>query len=82
VAVAKKNLLPGDVLDVFGGYTFRGLLKEKSEAMAENALPAALAPGASVIKAVKKGSVVSWADVSLDEASALVRLRREQDAEW
>jgi predicted homoserine dehydrogenase-like protein len=82
VTVAKKDLAPGDVLDVFGGYTFRGLMKEKADAMAENALPAALAPGGRVVKAVKKGSVVGWADVSLDETSALVRLRREQDTWW
>ena len=82
VAVAKKDLVPGDNLDVFGGYTFRGLLKEKSEAMGENALPAALAPSAELIRPVSKGQVITWDDVRLDETGALVRLRREQDAAW
>ncbi len=80
VAVAKKDLKEDESLDVFGGYTFRGLMKEKDEAVGENALPAALAPGARVIKKIPKGRVITWDDVKLDEASTLVRLRREQDS--
>ncbi len=82
VAVAKKNLTNGDTMDVFGGYTFRGLMKEKGEAFSENALPAALAPDAAIIRNVKKGTVITWDDVELNENSALVRLRREQDASY
>jgi predicted homoserine dehydrogenase-like protein len=56
------------------------LMKEKDEAFGENALPAALAPGARVIKKIPKGRVITWDDVELDEEVTLVRLRREQDA--
>jgi len=82
VAVAKRDLEEDELLDVFGGYTFRGLMKEKDEAVGENALPAALAPGARVIKKIPKGRVITWDDVKLDEASTLLRLRREQDAAY
>ena len=82
VAVAKKDLAVGEAMDVFGGYTFRGLIKEKTDAFSEQALPAALAPHAKVVKSVSKGQVITWADVELDEKSALVRLRREQDGAW
>ena len=82
VAIAKKDLEEDESLDVFGGYTFRGLMKEKDEAFGENALPAALAPGARVIKKIPKGRVITWDNVKLDEASTLVRLRREQDAAY
>ncbi len=45
-----------------------------------NALPAGLAPRAEVLRPVAKGQVIAWPDVRLDEGSAVVRLRREQDA--
>ncbi len=79
VTVAKKELEPGETLDTFGGYTFRGLLETKEEAVRQDALPVALAPGARIRNRVTAGSVIRWEDVELDEGSILVRLRREQD---
>jgi predicted homoserine dehydrogenase-like protein len=79
ITVAKRALKPGDRLDTFGGYTFYGLMDRASEAKRMNALPTGLAPDAVVLRAVAENQVVTWDDVKLDENSAVVRLRRDQD---
>jgi predicted homoserine dehydrogenase-like protein len=80
LTVAKRDLQPGDRLDAFGGYTFRGLIDRIDAARACNALPAGLAPGARVVRPVLAGDIITWKDVELDETSAVVRLRRQQEA--
>ena len=80
MTVAKKALSPGEVLDAFGGYNFHGSLDRAEEAKKLDALPVGLAPGARIEKPVKKGSILTWSDVTLDESCTLVRLRRQQDA--
>ena len=80
MAVAKRALTPGERLDQFGGYTFYGVMDRAEEALALNALPVGLAPGAQVVRPVAAGEIVTWDDVKLDEDSVVVRLRRQQDA--
>ena len=80
LTVAKKALQPGDALDTFGGYTFYGAIDRAEIVRAENGLPVGLAPGAKVVRPVAAGQVITWADVALDEASTVVKLRRQQDA--
>lgn len=79
IAVAKRDLKPGDVLDDFGGYTTHGIMERAEEAYRLNALPVGMTPGARMARAVSKGSILAWDDVELDEESAVVRLRRAQD---
>lgn len=79
--VAKRALHPGERLDDFGGYTCYGVIDRAEAARAQNALPVGLAPGASVVRPVAAGQIVTWADVQLDEASTVVKLRRLQDEE-
>ena len=79
MAVAKRDLAPGDRLDEFGGYTFYGVMDRAEACRAANALPVGLAPGAELVGSVPKGSPITWDDVRLDEDSVLVRLRRQQD---
>jgi len=42
-------------------------------------LPAGIAPGARLTRAVKSGQTVTWEDVELDENAPVVKLRRAQD---
>ncbi len=79
MTVAKKDLAPGDVLDDFGGYTFHGTMDRAEEAKKANALPVGLAPGATIARRVRKGAVIAWSDVKLDESCTVVKLRRQQD---
>jgi predicted homoserine dehydrogenase-like protein len=80
MTVAKRDLQPGELLDDFGGFTSYGVMDRAEEARALNALPVGLAPGAQVARPVKKGAIVTWDDVKLDEESKVVKLRRQQDA--
>lgn len=82
MTMAKRDLQPGDTLDDFGGYTYHGVMDLAPEVRKLNALPVGLAPGAKVVRPVAQGSVVTWGDVSLDEDSTVVKLRREQDKLW
>ncbi len=79
MTIAKRDLIPGDELDTFGGYTFHGVMDRAEIVRDQNALPVGLALGAKVTKPVARGEIVTWDDVKLDEASAVVKLRREQD---
>ena len=79
LTIAKRDLRPGDRLDAFGGYTFRGVMDTAADAAAEKALPAGLAPGAEMVRRVAAGTIVTWDDVKLNETSTVVRLRREED---
>jgi predicted homoserine dehydrogenase-like protein len=80
MTVAKKDLKSGERLDDFGGYTFHGVMDRAEVARELNALPVGLAPGAEMVRPVPAGEILTWDDVRLDESSALVRLRRQQDA--
>jgi predicted homoserine dehydrogenase-like protein len=80
MTVAKKDLKPGERLDDFGGYTSYGVMERAENARSLNALPVGLAPGAVVTRPVHTGEILTWNDVQLDEASTVVRLRRQQDA--
>ena len=80
MTVAKRALTPGDRLDDFGGYTFHGVMDRAQEVRALDALPVGLAPGAEVVRPVAAGGIVTWQDVTLEESSPVVILRRQQDA--
>lgn len=79
LTVAKRQLTPGEVLDNFGGFTFYGIIDRAETARQLNALPVGLAPGAKIVRPVAAGGIVTWDDVSLDEHSTVVKLRRWQD---
>jgi predicted homoserine dehydrogenase-like protein len=81
MAVAKRDLKVGQRLDDFGGYTFYAVMEQAKEARRINALPAGLAIGAQVVRPLAAGQVITWQDVTLNEDSTLVKLRRQQDAE-
>lgn len=80
MAVAKKDLKPGERLDGFGGYAYYGVIDRAEEASRLNALPAGLAPNAKMKQLVQAGGILTWDDVELDEESLVVKLRRQQDA--
>ncbi len=80
VAVAKRDLAPGEILDGEGGSTVAGQLRPAGASVAMGALPLGLASGARVLRPVVRDRILTWADVALDEAATAVRLRRETEA--
>ncbi|MGL4607767.1 MAG: NAD(P)H-dependent oxidoreductase [Eubacteriaceae bacterium] len=80
IAVAKKDLEPGDNLDGIGGFTIRGTFMSAQEAKETDALPMGLVnKNTKMIKAVKNGEVIKYDDVELDHSSLMVQLRKIQD---
>src|SRR5262249_48026957 len=79
VATAKKDLKSGEVLDGEGGYTVTGRLMPAQDSLAQGCLPLGLAHGWKVVRPVKAGQPVRWADVAVDEGAAAIRARREME---
>ena len=80
VAVAKKDLRPGDELDGGGGYTVYGLSERIEVARGERLLPFGFAyEGTRVKRAVAADQALTWEDVEVDLSSPLVEMRQEQD---
>lgn len=80
VATAKRDLLPGEVLDGEGGHLVYGRLLPAAASLAAGALPIGLAHGVRLRRPVKDGSVVRWDDVEVDATAEAVRFRREMEA--
>jgi predicted homoserine dehydrogenase-like protein len=81
VAVAKKNLAAGEMLDGEGGYTVAGALRPAQISVAGGYLPLGLAQNVTLKRAVAEGEVVGWADVTIDETTPAAKLRRGMEAE-
>ena len=79
IAVAKRDLTPGDVLDGDGGYTVVGQAERASIAAGENLLPMGLTDSATVTRPVVQGAPVTRTDVTLREGSFAAELRARQD---
>jgi predicted homoserine dehydrogenase-like protein len=79
VAVAKRDLRPGDELDGGGGYTVYGLAETYERARAERLLPFGFAYSGKLKLAVGQDQALTWDDVAIDPGGFLYELRREQD---
>ncbi len=81
VATAKRDLAAGEVLDGEGGYTVWGrLLPARTSLVLDGGvggLPLGLAHGVKLLRPVKKGQSLSWADAAVDTTTRAWRLRRE-----
>ena len=79
VAVAKRPLKAGEMLDGEGGYTVWGKLWPAARSLAHGALPIGLAHGVRLTRDIAEGAAVRFADVALADNQA-VSLRREAEA--
>ena len=79
VATAKKDLHPGDMLDGEGGYTVWGKLLPAEKSAAMGGLPLGLAHNVKVVRPVKKGQSLSWADVAIDTSTHAYRMRKQME---
>jgi predicted homoserine dehydrogenase-like protein len=76
VATAKRDLAAGEILDGEGGETVWGRLTPAAAARTAALLPIGLAHGMALRRPVAAGAPLSGADVDLDEADPVVRLRQ------
>jgi predicted homoserine dehydrogenase-like protein len=80
VAVAKRDLRPGEQLDGGGGYTVYGLSERIEVARQEQLLPFGFAYSGRLRRPVPRDHALTWADVELDSSDPLYEMRREQDS--
>jgi len=79
LAVAKRDLVAGEVIDGIGGETVYGTTDAASAVRDDGHVPLGLVAGARVLRDVPEGTVLTTADVAVDETTTIATLRRLQD---
>ncbi len=73
-AVAKRDLVAGEVLDGGGGQAVFGKLMPARKSLAFRALPIGISHGARLKRPIAAGQTVRWDDCEVDEAAPATRL--------
>ena len=79
VATAKRDLVPGEMLDGEGGYAVWANAIPASKSLAIGGLPIGLAHNVRLKRPVAKDSIVRFEDVELERDLDVVALRREME---
>jgi predicted homoserine dehydrogenase-like protein len=82
VAIAKRDLKEGELLDGEGGYTVVGRLMPAADSLRQDCLPLGLAHGWKMLRPVRAGQPVRWSDAAVDAANTAVRMRREMESDF
>ena len=78
-AVAKRDLAAGETFDAIGETCYRSWTMTVQEARAQRAVPVGLLEGGKVLKAVKKGELLTADNAVPDSSTRLYALRKQQD---
>src|SRR6516225_2388414 len=79
IATTKRDLKAGEMLDGEGGYTVYGKLFPSEKSTGLGSLPLGLAHNVKLLKPIKAGQSLAYADVAMDETLTAVKLRREME---
>ena len=79
VATAKRDLQAGEILDGEGGYTVWGKLLPAAKSLEMGGLPLGLAHNVKLVRAVRKGQSLTWADVAIDQTTQAYKVRRAME---
>jgi len=80
MALTKKNLKTGDIIDEIGGECVAGRVEKARIVRDGGYLPFGLAWGARALRNINAGEYLRWDDVALgDDQALIVQLRRLQD---
>ncbi|WP_096785576.1 NAD(P)H-dependent oxidoreductase [Rhodobacter sp. CZR27] len=82
VAVAKRDLKAGEVLDGIGGFTIYGQADNMDAVVAERLLPMGLAEGGVLLHDVPKDRALTFRDVRLPEGRRIDALYEEMEREF
>ncbi|MBN9007632.1 MAG: Gfo/Idh/MocA family oxidoreductase [Rhizobiales bacterium] len=82
VAVAKRDLKAGEMLDGEGGYTVWGKLMPAAASLKAGGLPIGLAHRVKLKKDIAHGGVVSWDNVEINANDETVKVRRAMEARF
>jgi predicted homoserine dehydrogenase-like protein len=80
VAMAKRALKAGELIDQLGGYTVYGEAATAAATARDDLLPIGVSIGARLKRPVAKDQVLTYGDVELPEGRLVDRLRAEQAA--
>jgi predicted homoserine dehydrogenase-like protein len=82
LTIAKRDLKAGERLDGVGGFCCYGLIDNRAEARAVNALPIGLSEGCILKRDIAKDDVISFDDVDSPSGRLAEKLWREQNERW
>jgi predicted homoserine dehydrogenase-like protein len=77
VAVAKRDIKVGEILDGEGGYTVWGRLMPAIASVAAQALPIGLASNIALTRPVKQDQVITMGDINADTRSQAWQVRNK-----
>lgn len=80
VAIAKRALRQGEILDGEGGFCVWGRQTPAAASLAAGLLPLGLAHGIPMRRDVPAGAALTWDDVAVDDGDVAVRARRDMEA--
>jgi predicted homoserine dehydrogenase-like protein len=80
VAIAKRVLKKGEILDGEGGFCVWGKQMPAARSLREGLLPLGLAHGVKLTRDVAQGNQLTWNDVAYDTGDIAVKVRREMEA--
>ena len=80
IAVAKKDLSAGELIDELGGYEVYGVAENIEAIRAEKLLPIGLAVGCRVRRAVAKDAALTFEDIDIPSGRTIDALYAEQEA--
>ncbi|PCC99115.1 NAD(P)H-dependent oxidoreductase [Halopseudomonas pelagia] len=79
IALAKKDLEPGEVIEDFGGYEVYGVAENMDAVRRDNLLPVGLALGCTLVRPVAKDTPLTFDDVSVPPGRLVDALYAEQE---
>ncbi len=77
VAVAKRDIEVGEILDGEGGYTVWGRLMPAAASVAARTLPIGLASDVTVTQPIRQGEIVTMNDISADTTTQAWQVREK-----
>jgi predicted homoserine dehydrogenase-like protein len=79
VAIAKRDLIAGEVIDGHGGFHTYGECETYASTVTDRLLPIGLAEGCTLVRNVSKDTPLCYADIRLPEGRLCDTLRKEQE---
>jgi predicted homoserine dehydrogenase-like protein len=79
IALAKKDLKVGDLLEELGGYEVYGMLENIETIRQENLIPLGLAIGGRVNKSIPRDQPLTFADVDVPKGRLIDKLYEDQE---
>ena len=80
LAMAKRDLKAGEVIDALGGYTVYGEAETAEITARDGLLPIGVAVGCTLRRDIPKDAALTYADVEIPAGRLVDKLRAEQDA--